>query len=144
MHARLGYGKATVAGLASLVLAAAGVAYFLVGPTYAVSGEQCSAAGVCRSYSATHPGSWSTILLVPLLSALLVAGAAFLGRWKVVSRVLAASGCLGLAVITVLGALSIGSLFLPADIAAAGAVLLMRSPAKKADGSHPHNPRSAR
>ena len=129
-HARahLGNARAVVAGAASVALATAGVLFFLLGPTYASTSEQCSGSGACHTSSATYPGSWSTILLVPLVSSLLVAGGTLLGRRKQISRGMEAFGCLGLGVITVLGAVSIGILFLPAD-AAAVAVLLMRSSA---------------
>ena len=128
-RAHFGSARAVIAGAASVALATAAVLFFLLGPTYASSSEQCSSSGACHTSTATYPGSWSTILLVPLVSSLLVAGGTLLGRWTPISRAMEAFGCLGLAVITVLGALSIGTLFLPADVAAVVAVLLMRSSA---------------
>ena len=73
---------------------------------------------------------------MPLVSAVLVGGGALLSRQRPIYRAFAVPGCLGLAVITVLGAASIGILFLPADIAAAVAVLLMRTSVTASDGSH--------
>jgi len=51
-----------------------------------------------------------------------VAGAV-LNRWSRLSVPVAGLGCLGLAVITFLGLLSIGAFLLPADLAAAVALL---------------------
>jgi hypothetical protein len=116
--------KAEVAGIASLALAVAAIAFLLVGPVYQTAGGSCSSSGSCVTYrGGTAPLGWNSVLVVPLVAAGLVLVGVALDRWTKLSLPVAGLGCLGLAVITLAGAFSIGMFLLPAD-AAAGVALL--------------------
>ena len=118
--------KAEAAGAASLLLAAAAIVYLLVGPIYQTAGSSCSSSALCVTFSGTESLGWSSVLVVPLVAAGLVFVGVGLNRWTSLSLPVAGLGCLGLAVITFLGMFSIGLFLLPADAAAAVALLWIR------------------
>jgi hypothetical protein len=118
--------RARAAGAASLLLAIAAIAFLLVGPVYLTAGSGCSSDGRCVNSIGTAPLAWSSVLLVPIVAAGLVLGGTALSRRTRLSEAVAGLGCLGLAVITFLGVFSIGVLLLPADVAAALALIWLR------------------
>ena len=118
--------RAEVAGAASLLLAVAAVVFLLVGPAYQTAGVSCSSGGSCVTFSGTEPLGWSDVLLVPMVAAGLVLVGVALNRWTTLSLPVTGLGCAGLAVITVLGVFSIGVFLIPADVAAALALIIVR------------------
>ncbi len=120
-----------MAAAAGVLLAAVAMVVLLVGPVIETGSLTCSSAGTCAASSASQSLGWSGALAVPLIASALVLAGTVLARWTRLSVPVAGIGCLGLAVITLLGALSIGMFVVPADVAAGVAVLLIwqqRSP----------------
>lgn len=115
-----------MAAAAGVLLAVAAYVFLLVGPVIETGGLTCSPAGTCAATSATASLGWSGVLVVPLVASALVLAGAVLSRWTRLSLPVAGIGCLGLAVITLLGAFSIGMFVVPADLAAGVALLLMQ------------------
>lgn len=102
------------------------VVFLLVGPVYRTAGGSCSSGGPCVAYSGSAPLGWNDVLLVPLVAAGMVLIAGWLSRRTMLSLPVAGLGCLGLAVITVMGVVSIGVFLLPADAAAVVAFVCIR------------------
>ena len=118
--------RAEIAAAASLLSTVAAVVHLLLGPVDATRAESCSSAGPCVMYSGAESLPWNGVLLVPLVAAGLVLAGAVLNRRTALSLPTAGIGCLGLAVVTLLGVISIGVFLVPADVAAAVALLCMR------------------
>jgi hypothetical protein len=114
--------RAEVAGAVCVLLACAVVVFFLVGPVSTTQTASCSSDGPCVTSTGTSSLGWSDALVVPLVAAGLVLLGAALSRRTAFSLPVAGLGCLGLAVITLLGVFSIGLFLLPADAAAAVAL----------------------
>lgn len=119
-------------GVTCALLVAAALAWLLFGPVYTTGGAQCSSGSGCTTVAtATVPLGWRPILAVPLAGGVLLLLSALISRWPEAAVVTNGLGCLALGVITALGVASIGLLFVPADVAAAAAlVLLIRATAR--------------
>jgi hypothetical protein len=115
-----------VAAAAGVLLAVATYAFLLLGPVIETGSLTCSPAGTCAATSASESLGWSGVLVVPVLASALVLAGVVLARWTRIWVPVAGIGCLGLAAITVLGALSIGMFVVPADLAAGAALLLIQ------------------